>query len=68
MTVLILLAGLTLGMYQYEPSWFDTRIHYYTQTYDTKEQCQAVKAEVLFPEVNKNGAVCTDNNALYLTH
>jgi hypothetical protein len=53
-------------------TWFDTRPHYYSHTYDTQEQCQAVKQalenDLLFPEVNKKGAVCTDHNELYLTH
>jgi hypothetical protein len=71
MTVLLVVAGIVLGMFTYEPMWFDTRPHYYAKTYENIEQCQAEKKvleeELLFPEVNKKGAVCTDHNALYLT-
>ena len=71
MTVLIVVAGLVLGMFTYEPSWFDTRPHYYSHTYESKEQCQAVRKviaeELLFPEVHRRGTVCTDKHALYIT-
>ena len=62
MTVLLVVAGLVLGMFTYEPMWFDTRPHYYSHTYESKEQCHAVK------ELLKNkGTVCTDKHALYIT-
>jgi len=71
MTVLIVVAGLVLGMFTYEPMWFDTRPHYYSHTYESKEQCQAVREaladELLFPEVIRKGTVCTDKHALYIT-
>ena len=34
MTVLLLVAGLTFGMFTYEPSWFDMKPHYYYMTYN----------------------------------
>ncbi|SVB16572.1 uncharacterized protein METZ01_LOCUS169426 [marine metagenome] len=64
MTVLIVVAGLVLGMFTYEPSWFDTRPHYYSHTYENKRECQRVR-EILAK--TEKGAVCTSNNALYLT-
>ena len=62
MTVLLVVAGLVLGMFTYEPMWFDTRPHYYSHTYESKEQCQDVR-ELL----KDNGTVCTDKHALYIT-
>ena len=62
MTVLIVVAGLVLGMFTYEPMWFDTRPHYYSHTYESKEQCQDVR-ELL----KDKGTVCTDKHALYIT-
>jgi len=62
MTVLLVVAGLVLGMFTYEPMWFDTRPHYYSHTYESKEQCQDVR-ELL----KDKGTVCTDKHALYIT-
>ena len=62
MTVLIVVAGLAFGMFTYEPSWFDTRPHYYHMTYSSKEQCQEAR------EMAKDkGTVCTDKHDLYQT-
>ena len=62
MTVLIVTAGLVLGMFTYNPMWFDTRPHYYSHTYESKEQCQDVR-ELLKDKCT----VCTDKHALYIT-
>ena len=66
MTVLILVvstvAGLALGMFNYEPMWFDTRPHYYHMTYDSKEQCQEAREMV-----KDKGTVCTDKHEMYTT-
>ena len=49
-------------MFTYEPSWFDTRPHYYHMTYSSKEQCQEAR------EMAKDkGTVCTDKHDLYQT-
>ena len=72
MAVLIVVAGLVLGMFTYEPSWFDTRPHYYSKTYNSKEQCQSVRK--LLTDLDKDyiddeplGTVCTDKHELYTT-
>ncbi|SVB51330.1 uncharacterized protein METZ01_LOCUS204184 [marine metagenome] len=62
MTVLILVTGLVLGMFVYEPSWFDTRPHYYHMTYNSKKQCQEAREMV-----KDKGTVCTDKHDLYQT-
>ena len=62
MTILILVAGLALGMFEYEPSWFDTRPHYYHMTYNSKAQCQEARELV-----KGKGTVCTDKHDLYKT-
>ena len=62
MTVLLVVAGLVLGMFTYEPMWFDTRPHYYSHTYESKEQCQDVR-ELL----KDKGTVCTYKHALDIT-
>ena len=64
MTVIIVVISLVLGGFVYTPMWFDTRPHYYSHTYNSKEECQnAIKSIV----DKKKGAVCTDKNALYIT-
>ena len=71
MTVLLVVAGLVLGMFTYEPMWFDTRPHYYSHTYESKEQCNEVREtfqqEIHFTNGKQRGAVCTDKHALYIT-
>ena len=72
MTVLIVTAGLVLGMFTYNPMWFDTRPHYYSHTYEDNGQCQLVR-ELLIeidnddPTKEPKGTVCTDKHALYIT-
>mgnify|MGYP003151936438 CR=1 FL=1 len=62
MTVLILAAGLVFGMFTYEPSWFDTKTHYYYLTYNSKSECQEAR-ELL----KDSGTVCTYKHDLYKT-
>ena len=70
MTVLILVvstvAGLVLGMFNYEPMWFDTRPHYFHLTYDSKEQCQEAR-EIRQAILKDEGTVCTDKHDMYKT-
>ncbi len=71
MTVIIVGVSLMLGLFAADSGWFDTRPHYYSHTYETKEQCEAVREklaeELLFPEIHRKGTVCTDKHALYIT-
>ena len=62
MIVLIVVAGLTFGAFNYEPWWFDTRPHYYHMTYNSKEQCQEAREQI-----KDKGTVCTDKYDLYKT-
>ena len=62
MTVLILVAGLAFGAFTYEPSWFDTRPHYYYLTYNSKSECQEAREMV-----KDKGTVCTDKHEMYKT-
>ena len=62
MTVLILVAGLAFGAFTYEPSWFDTRPHYYHLTYNSKSECQKAREMV-----KDKGTVCTDKHEMYKT-
>ena len=62
MTVLILVAGLTFGMFTYEPSWFDMKPHYYHMTYNNKSECQEAREMV-----KDKGTVCTDKHEMYKT-
>tara|TARA_R100000656_G_C3946649_1_gene127651 strand:+ start:637 stop:879 length:243 start_codon:yes stop_codon:yes gene_type:complete len=72
MTVLIVVAGLVFGTFTYEPSWFDTRPHYYSKTYNSQKQCQLVRG--ILADLDKDdmdseplGTVCTDKHELYTT-
>ena len=62
MTVLLLVTGLVLGMFTYEPSWFDTKTHYYYLTYNSKSECQEAREMV-----KDKGTVCTDKHEMYKT-
>ena len=71
-TILIIVAGLVFGAFTYEPSWFDTRPHYYSKTYNSKKQCQLVRE--MLADLDKDymndeplGTVCTDKHELYTT-
>ena len=67
MTVIIIVAGLVLGMFSYEPWWFDDRPHYYHMTYDSKEHCQEAR-EIRQAILESEGTVCTDKHDLYKTN
>ena len=72
MTVLLVVAGLVLGMFTYEPMWFDTRPHSYSHTYEDKGQCQLVRellieVDLEYKDDEPQGTVCTDKHALYIT-
>lgn len=62
MAAIVVVLGLVLGMFVYEPSWFDTRTHYYHMTYNSKEQCQEARESL-----SNKGTVCTGNHELYKT-
>ena len=62
MTALIVGASLMLGLFAVDSGWFDTRPHYYSHTYETKEHCQEVRKLI-----KDRGTVCTDKHALYIT-
>ena len=71
MTVLLVTAGLVFSAFIYNPLWFDTRPHYYSHTYESKEQCNEVREtfqqEMHCASGKQRGAVCTDKHALYIT-
>lgn len=72
MTVLLIIAGLVLGMFTYEPMWFDTRPHYYSHTYESEGECQLVRELLIEIDLDDmteepKGTVCTDKHALYIT-
>lgn len=66
MTVLIVVAGLVLGMFTYEPMWFDTRPHYYHMTYNNKYDCEGAR-ELRQGILKDEGTVCTDKHEMYKT-
>ena len=66
MTVLILVTGMVLGMFNYAPMWFDTRPHYYHMTYTSKAQCQEAR-ELRQGILKTEGTVCTDKHEMYKT-
>ena len=39
MTPIIVAIGTVLSLYIFEPLWFDTRMHYFHQTYETDKAC-----------------------------
>ena len=39
MTVILVGVSLMLGLFTADAGWFDTRPHYYSHTYENKEQC-----------------------------
>jgi hypothetical protein len=62
MTVIVVVLGLVLGMFVYEPSWFDTRKHYYHMTYNSKAECQEAR-----DLIKDKGTVCVEKDGLYQT-
>ena len=63
MSVIIITIGLVLGMFTYNPSWFDTRPHYYSLTYNSQSECEEAR-EI----IKDKGTVCTDKHDLYTTN
>ena len=64
MTVILVTVGIVLSMFVYEPLWFDTRMHYYHNTYQSKQECQDARKAITD---KKKGSVCTDKHDLYVT-
>ena len=70
MTVILVTVGIVLSMFVYEPLWFDTRMHYYHNTYQSEKACNHASIQV---EEETTGRVCVpkDNHSghvdLYLT-
>tara|TARA_B100000470_G_C19700120_1_gene350511 strand:+ start:475 stop:666 length:192 start_codon:yes stop_codon:yes gene_type:complete len=62
MTIILLVAGLVLGMFAYDSSWFDTRPYHYHLTYNSKEECEDARKLI-----KDKGTVCTDKHDLYQT-
>jgi len=54
---------LVLGMFTYNPSWFDTRPHYYSLTYNSQSGCEEARELI-----KDKGTVCTDKHDLYTTN
>ncbi len=70
MTVILVTVGIVLSMFVYEPLWFDTRMHYYHNTYQSEKACNHAVIQVV---EKTTGRVCVpkDNHSgqvdLYLT-
>ena len=69
MTVILVALGTVLSLYVFEPLWFDTRMHYYHNTYQSDKACNQaasqqdkVTGRVCVPKDNHSGQV-----DLYLT-
>ena len=69
MTPIIVAIGTVLSLYIFEPLWFDTRMHYFHQTYETDKACSLaahqqkdVTGRVCVPKDDHSGHV-----DLYLT-
>ena len=69
MTVILVTVGIVLSMFVYEPLWFDTRMHYQHETYQSLKACK--HASIQLEETT--GRVCVLKNDhsghvdLYLT-
>ena len=69
MTVILVTVGIVLSMFVYEPLWFDTRMHYYHNTYQSEKACNHASIQV----EETTGRVCVPKNDhsghfdLYLT-
>ena len=69
MTVILVTIGAVLSMYVYEPLWFDTRMHYQHETYQSLKACKHASIQV----DETTGRVCVPKNDhsghvdLYLT-
>ena len=69
MATIFIVAGTVLSLYIFEPLWFDTRMHYFHQTYETDKACSLaahqqkdVTGRVCIPKDDFSGHV-----DLYLT-
>ena len=70
MTAIYVIISLVFSAFLYEPLWFDTRMHYYHNTYQSEKACNHAAIQV----EETTGRVCVpkDNHSgqvdLYLTH
>jgi hypothetical protein len=69
MTVILVTIGAVLSMYVYEPLWFDTRMHYQHETYQSLKACK--HASIQLEETTGRVCVPKDDHSghvdLYLT-
>ena len=69
MTAILVALGTVLSLYVFEPLWFDTRMHYYHNTYQSEKACNHASTQV----EETTGRVCVPKNDhsgqvdLYLT-
>ena len=69
MTVILVTVGIVLSMFVYEPLWFDTRMQYYHNTYQSEKACNHASIQV----EETTGRACVPKNDhsghvdLYLT-
>ena len=69
MGTILIIAGTVLSLYVFEPLWFDTRMHYYQNTYQSDKACNHASTQV----EETTGRVCVPKNDhsghvdLYLT-
>ena len=69
MATILIVAGTVLSLYVFEPLWFDTRMHYYHNTYQSDKACNHASTQV----EETTGRVCVpkDDHSgyvdLYLT-
>jgi hypothetical protein len=69
MATILIVAGTVLSLYVFEPLWFDTRMHYYHNTYQSDKACNHASTQV----EETTGRVCVPKNDhsghvdLYLT-
>ena len=70
MATILIVAGTVLSLYVFEPLWFDTRMHYQHETYQSLKACKHASIQV---EEETTGRVCVpkDDHSghvdLYLT-
>ena len=69
MTAILVALGTVLSLYVFEPLWFDTRMYYFHQTYETDKACGFAAHQ----QKDVTGRVCVPKNDysghvdLYLT-
>ena len=69
MGTILIIAGTVLSLYVFEPLWFDTRMHYHHETYQSLKACNHASTKV----EETTGRVCVPKNDhsghvdLYLT-